>query len=171
MTDCFSSIDFGWGWCLWLAEVEGGGLFTEQPWARWDLADIFVGGGRSLPRGLVSCLGFGMCPRYWRHSLHLVPSAELVPPAPKGRRDQTKLVLMRNVVMCASAGLLLSDTITTGKACLEAWGKPGIVLQSFRSLPVSSYSASLKSYLCTERSWRCVFSALQFVSECLGAQL
>lgn len=36
-------------------EVEGGGLFTERPRARWDLADIFVGGGQRLlaaPRAL-----------------------------------------------------------------------------------------------------------------------
>lgn len=93
MTDCFSSVDFSWS-CE-LAEVEGGSLFTEQPWARWDLADIFVGGGQSLPCGLVSCLGLGVCHRYWRHSLCLLSSS---PPAPKGRRDQTKLVLMRDVV-------------------------------------------------------------------------
>lgn len=29
--------------------MEGGGLFTEQPWAKWDLADIFVGGGQCVP--------------------------------------------------------------------------------------------------------------------------
>lgn len=118
MTDCFSSIDFGWSCCLWLAEVEGGGLFTEQPWARWDLADIFVGGGQSLPRGLGSCLGLGICHRYRRCSLCLVLSAQLVSPCSQRKEGSDKISLDEKCgrVMWAAAGLLLSDTITTGKA-------------------------------------------------------
>lgn len=49
------------------------------------------------------------------------------------------------------AGLLLSDTVTIKQVCPDPRGMPGIVLQCFSSLPVSSYSAFLKSCLYTER--------------------
>lgn len=78
----------------------------------------------------------------------------------------------RCLLAVGSAGSSLSDTVTIRQACPETLRDVlhGIVLQCFSSLPISSCSAFLSSYLCTEKL-KDFFSALQFVSECLGAQL
>lgn len=141
----------------------------------------YLRGMRSEPprQPHVSCLGLGICRRYL--GSNLVFSTSLMAhlsPCSQGKEGSDKISLQEKCgrVVCATAaahcllpvgptGLSLSDTyVTIRQACPEAWGMPGIVFPCFSSLPVSSYSPSLRSYLCTERerSWRSFFLPWSF---------
>lgn len=179
MTNCFSSIDFGWGWCLWLAEVEGGGFLLNNlrldgtwPIPSWEEVRASLAASCELSGSwdLLQVLG--------KRTVFSTGLMAHLYPCSQGKEGSDKISLEEKCgrVVCATAaahclppvgptGLSLSDTyVTIRQARPEAWGMPGIVFQCFSSVPVSYYSPSLKSYLCTERerSWRSFFLPWRF---------